>query len=153
MSREIDMAPNWSTTLRIYGLALRNPDLDYDGEKNAFLGLQEAANHLDNTYPERCRAYRDEIAQLQTQVRLLREAYADDNELEFVRELQAMTDAQLNAAHDEYSDYATDRAGSVHGEMALMEVSWIDAELGRRNDDEDAAVYLAETDQHFESGY
>lgn len=88
----IDMTPSWSTTLRIYGMALRNPDLDGAGEKNAFEGLQEAANHLDNTYPDKVRELKQALTNLAYSIAKGKSFHDPDvqDSLQVARELTGM---------------------------------------------------------------
>ncbi len=65
MQREtIDMTPTWAATLRIYGTLLQQ---DNEHSHEGMKGLMEAANHLDNTYPELCKELRARVEELEAQ--------------------------------------------------------------------------------------
>ena len=123
--KTIDMTPTWAATLRIYGMALQNPKLDYAGEKNAFDGLMEAAAHLDITYPERCAKLRAELYAAQD---ALNSVMGKDA---FMAEIALFTGPALEAAHDEYRDYADDRDG-VEGTLAAVRLDWVEEEMQNR---------------------
>ena len=84
----IDMTPTWAATLRIYGLAIQSGTPE--GVRSGHEGLQEAANHLDNTLPKRCEELKQALKNLAYAVATA-ESVRDSDVVKFLQAAREMT--------------------------------------------------------------
>ena len=73
--KTIPMTPTWAATLRIYGMAIQNGE--GEGVRSGHEGLQEAANHLDNTFPKKVRDLKADLEKRDRQIESLRQQVSE----------------------------------------------------------------------------